>query len=315
MLVVLFLCHLFSNQLSAVEEKMSFIEGQDLRQKWVKSAASDEKRVLNLIHYLKRSKTGSILLAQAAKKAARHGETLTDMILPGEVSITDTTLIRRFNRDNPLEMVYETKSKVFINVDLSFQDAILDLAHELTHYNYKDAFNPYQQNFSAPDFLKSTLEGKGGEVEAYLVECKVMAEIFPSSVSRLSHCHKIRDAERKTFSKEKAKNLFYQLGNFYDVFQQELKEAGIEQNSISTYSKGDALFISSAYGLPYPLASLREYQGIMTRVCENDRKRLGLLRDSIGRTLASVQKSGNEKLYQKINENFQNRCPAFIKTP
>ncbi len=292
---------------------MSFIEGQDLRQKWIKSAATDEKRVLNLIHYLKRSKTGLILLSQAAKKAAQHGETLTDVIIPGEVSITDTTLIRRFDRDNPLEMIYETKSKIFINIDLSFQDAILDLAHELTHFNYKEPFNPYQPGFSATDFLKSTLDGKGGEVEAYLVECKVMAEIFPSAVKKLSHCHRIQDDEKKIFSKAMATKLFYQLGDFHKMFEEEVGQLGLKASDISPYSDGEALFISSAYGLPYPLASLREYQGIMTKVCQNDQKRLGLLRDSIGRTLASVQKSGNQKLYEKINANFQSRCPAFIK--
>ena len=46
------------------------------------------------------------------------------------------------------------------------------------------------------------------------------------------------------------------------------------------------------YAVPYPLAALREYETIMSKVCENDYKRLAYMRESIGnplgRTLASV---------------------------
>jgi hypothetical protein len=289
--------------------------------RWQKSAKTDLQRVEVLIHLLQRSKTGTKLVEKAREKAWQHGQTLTDAISPGEVSITDTTLVRRFSPSNPSEMVYETKSHVFINRDHRLVDALLDLAHELTHYNYKGPFNPYEGNFSAEDFVASTLEAKGGEIEAYLVECQVMKELMPNYSRESSNCHLVRDPQSDKLSKNLAAQRFYSLGDHYDDFMREAAKIGMSTQATARANKDTAHFISSAYSLPYPLAALREYATIMQKVCQNDQRRLTYMRDSIGRSLASVQRedggsdgegaSQKNIIYRKMQFSYETRCHAF----
>ena len=115
-------------------------------------------------------------------------KSLRSIILFQAHSHLDTTLVRHFSADNPFEVDYEFKSKVIIDHDLSIKDAVLDLAHELVYYLSKKPFNPYEQlgKKDARDFVRDMIEGKGGEVEAFLMECAVMRPISRKVKVRIS---------------------------------------------------------------------------------------------------------------------------------
>ena len=137
-----------------------------------------------------------------------QGKELIDVIHPGEHSITDTTLIRHFSVSVILAVTYETKSQVFLNSDHNIEDALLDLAHELVHFVHKEAFNPYGDHFDFEDFLDSTLQGRGGEIQAYLHECAVMSEIMRSRFLKDENCQKVYFPTNPERSRKKAKQHF-----------------------------------------------------------------------------------------------------------
>ncbi|MFZ4712120.1 MAG: hypothetical protein ACOYL6_00275 [Bacteriovoracaceae bacterium] len=285
------------------------IENISLATTWDKVSKNSEQNVRYLIELLKKSHTGTRLLKEATMKAAQSGETIFDVLKAGEGSLTDTTLVRKFSQFNPHEIAYETKSKVYINRDLSLLDALLDTAHELTHYTYRSAFNPYTYKMTVNDFIASTIEGTGGEVDAFMMECKVLFELFPTQLSSRHNCRKIQESGG-SFSRTLAVQEFYKVGSYLPVFEKELSrfktkttDTQVSQDSIS--------FISSAYGAPYPLAAVREYMAVMSKVCENDKKRFAFMEAGTGRTpTSSVEKNEDKyaRAHQELLKGHSERC-------
>lgn len=257
-------------------------------EKWTEFSKQDDLNVKNLVQHLSKSPSGRELLKAAKAKASRYGQTLSDVIKPGSGSLTDTTLIRKFSPHNPEHIVYETRSVVFINRNLNQYDALLDLAHELTHYVYRGDFNPYKAGFSLSDFIKNTIEGKGGEAQAFVRECHVLKELFPERHNHRHNCAKVTDPGTGKVSKEKAISRFYQVGRFEDAFKRLLMKEGALKDFPELNSE-EISFVSSAYGVPYPVAAYKEYKAVMSKVCENDKRRLAYLKRSsaAGRSPAS----------------------------
>ncbi|MDC1174514.1 hypothetical protein OAT67_03935 [Bacteriovoracaceae bacterium] len=283
-------------------------------EKWTKIASTEEESLKEIIKFLSKSKTGKAILLKAKKKAAKYGETLSDIIKVGNGSLTDTTLIRKFSPSRPDQVVMESKSTVYLNKNLTVMNATLDLAHELTHYTFRKAFNPYQVNFSLPDFVKSTVEGTGGEVDAYLVECKVLTELFPVKVHSQTNCSRVVDPETGKLSRHLGRKEFYKMGNYFQEFQKKMSGHSHDHGPSLTHASNEsALFISSAYGLPYPMAAVQEYESIMSKVCENDKKRLALMKERISRSPASdgqYEQNSQVMLFAKMNDSFKNRCSS-----
>jgi hypothetical protein len=262
---------------------------------WSHWTTSSQTNVTRLIEILQRSETGRGLIRSASAKAAQSGMLLTDVIQPGEGSLTDTTLIRKFYPENPDQVVFETRAKVFVNRHLAWREALLDLAHELTHYVHREPFNPYTVNFSLADFVTSTIESRGGEVHAFVTECHVMKELFTQEFTQDSNCNKISEPSGK-LSTPKAVELFYHVGGFFPQMKKILDDRGIT-NHFPHLKQEKTKFVSSAYGLPYPLAAVAEYQTVLSKVCENDRRRLGFMKKD--RSPASVE---------KFRLNLEQRC-------
>jgi hypothetical protein len=296
------------NQAQAAANDDYLLENVSLSSNWTKISKNPEQNVRYLIEVLKRTHTGTRLLKEASLKAAHSGETIFDVLKPGDGSLTDTTLVRKFSQFNPHEIVYETRSKVFINRDLAMLDAVLDTAHELTHFTYRSPFNPYTYKMSVNDFIASTIEGTGGEVDAFMMECKVLFELFPTQLGSRHNCRKIQDGG--SFSRTKAIQEFYKVGSYLPDFEKELSrfktnlaETQVTQENIS--------FISSAYGAPYPLAAVREYMAVMSKVCENDKKRFAYVDAGLNRMPAS---SGDLKVdkyaraHQELLKGHTERC-------
>ncbi len=270
----------------AMEEKTIHVEGQMSRGTWMDFTSSPDLNLKKLFELLSRSATGEKLIKEAQYKAARNGQLITDVVKVGDSSLTDTTLVRKFSPTSPENVVYESRSVVYVSRHLGWDDALLDLAHELTHFVYRGSFNPYSESFNAKDFIKSTIEGEGGEVQAFLTECRVLKELFSTRVQSRSHCQKI-EAANGTLSYTKAVELFYHVGPYYSSFHKQLEGRSIA----SSFSelKGEKInFISSAYGVPYPIAALMEYDLVLNKVCENDKKRLAYMQQGPQRTPAST---------------------------
>ena len=266
---------------------------------WSKYTSSGDANVLRLVELLQRSTAGEALIKAAGAKASQSGLTITDLIEAGEGSLTDITLIRKFHPDTPENVVFETRSKVYINRHLPWREALLDLAHELTHYVYREPFNPYTLNFSLPDFVRSTIEGQGGEAHAFVTECQVMSELFTTEFSQDNNCSMIRGAG--TLERKRASELFYHVGTFYPQMKKIVEGRGIASEFPSIKDE-KIKFVSSAYGLPYPMAAIEEYQSVLAKVCENDRRRLAYM--SSGRAPASVE---------KFRASIEARCPTVSK--
>lgn len=279
---------------------------------WYKKNRSDEDNFKRLVDGLKRVSTGRKVIEKATQKAAQQGYTLFDVVAIGDGSLTDTTLIRRFSASNPAQVMYETRSRVYLNKHLRTLDAMLDFAHELTHYTYREAFNPYDSRFHLKDFIKSTVEGRGGEVDAYMVECKVLQELMPGEGFSRSNCSKVYDQKIGAVSKELGIQEFYKVGNHFDALKKDLEKFAVNEKDIPQASNNEALFISSAWGLPYPVAAVKEYVNIMDRVCKNDQNRITLMQDKLGRTPASVDTLKDTQDFRLMFEDFKSRCDRFV---
>lgn len=297
-----FLLLSFSFSLLAAEEKTIHVDGGlSAAKNWMEYTQSEELNIQKLLELLARSQTGSNLIEEAKLKAQSSGKRLTDVIKAGDGSLTDTTLVRKFSPEFPDQVEYESRSVVYINRHHKWDDALLDLAHELTHFVYRDAFNPYAENFNVKDFIKSTIEGRGGEAQAFIVECKVLSELFKTGATQgRTHCQSIRD-EQGQISLNKAVELFYHVGPYYDTFHKQLSSRNILQD-FSHLKAQKINFISSAYGLPYPVAALMEFDLVMNKVCENDRKRLAYYAAS-NRSPASADGSSAQFI-----ASYNNRC-------
>lgn len=306
LLILISLSFCFS--LQAVVEKTIDVEGKPASN-WMEYTSSEELNLKRLLELLSRSETGDKLIKEARFKAARSGLTLTDVIKVGEGSLTDTTLVRKFNPAAPQHVIYETKSVVYLNRSLDWHDALLDLAHELTHYVYRESFNPYHENFNAKDFIRGTIEGSGGEVQAFLTECRVLKELFTKKVQSRSHCQKIEnDAGELSYSK--AVDLFYHVGSYYDSFRKRLEGRSIA-SAFNELKPEKINFISSAYGVPYPVAALMEYDLVVSKVCENDKRRLAYMQQPT-QGLAAIKGTRTPASVDPDNEKFlssyQARC-------
>lgn len=293
---------LYSKKSHTIDDERRF----SAHDKWVRIASNEEESLKLLLKELEKSPTGERILKLAKQRASKYGKSLTDLVLPGEGSITDTTLVRKFSPSTPNEVNYESRSKVYLNRHLIVKDALLDLAHELTHFALRDPFNPYKTPFGLKNFISSTIEGKGGEVEAYLIECQVLIELYGKNTSG-SNCYKVVDPHTGRVNKARGVQEFYRLGRYFHTFSNSLKKHQLPLESFQSLSKDGANFISSAYGLPYPLAAVHEYESIMERVCQNDNRRLQLMAQNINREPAQLANS----YYETLSKTHEKRCGAF----
>lgn len=280
--------------------------------RWYRSHEDASEKINKLINILSESRTGQKLINKASMKAAREGKTINDLFKIGEGSLLDTTLVRRFSQSDPGKIQYETRSTIYINKTHSYYNAVLDMAHELTHYTFRKPFNPYVDNFDPGEFVRSTVEGKGGEVEAYLVECKIMYELFPTRSSKNSNCGMVKNPDDGKLSKSKAVEQFYKVGRHIRSYKKDMDQYNISKAEFPHLSSGEATFISSAWGLPYPVAALKEYKSIMGKVCQNDQKRLVLMRKNLGRLPASDSSSPMQRQYKTFYSSYRNRCEKFM---
>lgn len=288
------------------------LDQNDLEFPWIKHSTNEEESLKRILKILEGSFTGKKLVKQSQEKAASWGKTLFDVVKVGNNSLTDTTILRRFDRDNALEVIHESVSVVYVNRHLSTYHAVLDLAHELTHFLKREDFNPYVNHFSVSNFIRKTIDGKGGEVEAYLVECQVNSELFVHLEKKRSGCYEVWDTKLQAFSREMTSERFYQLGPYFHNFKSEMKKKEKADFQVATefphINKKSVEFYSSAHSVPYPIAAVYEYDAIVGAACKNDQKRMKYIQSGL-RKPGSVL---SEKLYNNLETSFKKRCQKFL---
>lgn len=278
---------------------------------WTTLGKTEEVSVKMLIATLSRSNYGRKVLRKAVNKAGSLEE-LTKIISSAETSICNTSLIRKFSKSDPEKVSYSEKVKITINQNLNVLDATIDLAHELTHYSYRTAFNPYKKEHSFADFVKNTIEERGGEVDAYIVECKVLQELAPSK-ERDSQCGKAKDPRTNKLSRYFAIREFYKVGNKYKEFMNDSEKYGLKQGDLKYLTDSSPSFISSAYQLSYPVAAIKEFESMMSSACNNDQRRLAIYQTKMkdNRSPASTSSKKLEKAYKVLENSYYSRCLNF----
>ena len=281
-----------------------------LQRRWVDHYQDNRDNLDVLFGHLEKSDTGKSLLAQAHKKAKHLGQPLHKLIQPGKNSLTDTTLRRRFWKSHPEKLEHYVSSRILLDRELTTSQAVLDLTHELVHFTRRKGLNPYSSPFTIRQFLTLTIEGRGGEVDASLTECKVGRELFPNLKSTQKQCEQILQ-EDGSYSRPRAIQLFYQVGRHYPKISQILGYWEIDpQAAFPFMSPKTPAFISSTSHSPYPLAAVKEYLAILESTCKNDYRRLDLLKKHRTRAPASWKGFG------KAQKKYFKRCshPALFQS-
>ncbi|MBF0359987.1 MAG: hypothetical protein HQK49_03210 [Oligoflexia bacterium] len=281
---------------------------------WTKISKKESDNYKYLFALLKRSETGSLLLSLLMEREGLSLEELLEsqMISTADSSHTNMTLKRIF--DHLGNANYQYSSKILVDRNLNLIDASLDLAHELTHYLYRVKINPYHSDFFTKDGLKkfiiSNIEGPGGEINAYLVECRVLQELnIKLSISNISNRGERESNNCKFFSSSddsvarvELLKEFYKLGSDYNRFVSEIKSFKSlmlsEEDFPFISNKLGNIFISSLYDSNYPMALLTEYQEILKKVCMQDRGRI-------------EKWNGEMHVLKQLEKSYQLKCTTL----
>jgi hypothetical protein len=257
-----------------------------------------------LVKILDSTSSGQKLLQKALDQI--DGKELSDLypyLKKGNLSYTDTSLTRRFDEHSG-EVHYHQSSVVVLNGSLPKGTALLDLAHELTHFAFRGAFNPYVKDFSQGLFLKKTIEDRGGEAHAFLVECMLGEDLGwkePLRPRDRERCEPYRRSSGQSFKFGKIIEDFYSVGGYLDFAQGHIEEPSEIEEKLNGR---EPAFISAAAQVPYPVAALQEYQRLRERACDNDRRRAQRLT-----RLLSAQRSPSLKTrLKRLKSSLAHRC-------
>lgn len=243
---------------------------------------SDLKAVLGI---LAETPYGRSLLQSAAMRDPQY----LFRLKIGNSSLTESTLRRSFDLANGKEW-FELYQEVTIAKQLSLADAVLDLAHELTHFAFRKPMNPYHLDFDEVTFIRHGVEGLGGELDAFLSECQVTLEMshkdptFP--MHPLCSAYLSKDGQ---VNREQARQDYYRVGS--KEFTPRLRSI------IPEISSARAVFRSAQAGTAYPIALAKEFSETIRAACENNIKRLELIQVRV----SAIQKE-------------RSRSPASLKT-
>jgi hypothetical protein len=245
------------------------------------------------ISLLEKSPTG-IALMKASDKRLSGWKSHVEL---GSVSRTDAILTRHFNLELGTE-IQERQITIHLKEDQKTADFLLDLAHELTHASAGTHWDPYDPKLSSLQYIRSSIEGPGGEVDALLSECKVAVELAEGGAigfdPTLKRCSRYENRQDTVLE-------FYRVGRWASEMKKGLGDRITELRDLS--AEEPELF-SSTGGAPYPVSLLREYRQLTNAACENSKKRL---RSLSGRTPASVN-GVMSQIHQSTRIFLKNRC-------
>lgn len=187
----------------------------------------------------------------------------------GSSSRTDAVLIRRYDVETGLES-RERKVTVYLKEHQTLNNTVLDMAHELVHATTRPEWDPYDPTLTPARYIKTSIEGTGGEVEAVLTECQIGAELGVSDMT--SRCQKYLGKTRTPFQvNERIRQDFYRVGKWLSEIKSTL---GPELSQFPLLSAESPALYSSTGGAPYPASLLEEYRQMTAVACANTKRRM-----------------------------------------
>ena len=235
---------------------MSFVVADFLQ-----AAEQKQDSIQALLASLRLIPEGRYLLERAVQHwKVQDISELNQFIQWGSVSYTDTLLTRSFH---PLTGVVKKvqETRIYIAQEQETVEKILDLSHELVHAIDREKMDPYEPTLTVFQYIYDAIEGKGGEVEAVFLECKVARHLESVMKIKVKRCHHYQ-------SKKQIQKDFYKIGLWYHSFVQKLGQDHFPELS----SKKPVLY-SSTSKMPYPAALYTEFMEMNQVACENSMKR------------------------------------------
>ncbi len=261
------------------------------------------ERLHAVVQILVRSTAGRTLVDAARQLwGAKSDRQVVSHLKWDRSSRTDAVLIRHFN---PVTGVEERERKITISLRSSqrIEEVVLDLAHELTHAVSKPAWDPYDPELSAGDYLTAAIEGAGGEIEAVATECRVAQELSTRlETIDLSRCSKY--LSEGSVDAARIREDFYRVGRWYPRLVRSLGKDVRRFPHLS--SKPPRLFSSTGHA-PYPAALLDEFAEITSIACQNSRARL---QSVDGREPASESGSESAEARLALRHFLKRRCSS-----
>ncbi len=240
--------------------------------------------------------SGKKLIDQMKYKTNRQlssGVAFSSFFQWGQTSRTNAVLTRFYNPETGKEY-RERQLSIYIKKKQSLVDLVLDLAHELTHATERPEWDPYDPELTLGKYIGSSIEGKGGEVDAVVMECKVASELRSQYAVLIPRCDRYRFHARKTITQD-----FYRVGIWKESL---VKILGAEAGRFPVLSSLAPALVSSTGDAPYPVALMAEFQEITQIACKNSKDRL-------------IRLSAHQKEQKNLIQSFlSGRCNGAKKS-
>jgi hypothetical protein len=223
--------------------------------------------VSQLRDILERTPSGRLIL----RKAKERDQEFLKKIGRGEASYTESTFVRSYSLLTGKEEISH-RHEITLRSGHGLAEAVLDFAHELVHFAEKTMLDPYGPSFEKVEFIRHGIEGKGGELEAFLKECRVaqeLREIFPQFPR-----HQLCDPFAKggySIDGEAARRAYYRVGKEWEVLPPLLLE------TLPELTAQQPIFTSSYARKPYPIALAEEFAETRKAACANNRRKYRMI--------------------------------------
>lgn len=272
------------------------------------SLRASEDPLLAALGLLKESQSGLALIQAAesrweipAKKA------WSDQVQFGPVSRTDAVLTRELDPRTGREK-RERIVTIFLKRGQSPSAVALDLAHELTHALAGQSWDPYDPELTAGKYIRSAIEGPGGEVDAVMRECQIEQELAKQgAIKSRSRCARYRahTKEGPSFDRTRVLADFYRVGEWRT---QMLVRLGSEAREFRGMTADKPTLYSSTGNAPYPVALYMEFSELNRVACDNTKRRMsrmGSASPAVSRAPGSVSPDG---LLLRSERFLERRC-------
>ena len=127
-----------SSYSKSFNQKVLFWKGYSfsVNDPWVFLSTNEKEKFEILLDFLGRSEFGRKLISESKIKAKEFSDDkeFLDFFKKGRTSITDTTLSRHFPPSNPQDISYTSRSMIYLDEDLSVEDAILDFSPRINSF-------------------------------------------------------------------------------------------------------------------------------------------------------------------------------------
>ena len=241
---------------------------------------------------------------QLLKDARKRDPDFMDKVKLSHVSHTETVFSRAYSLDSNREIL-QVEKFIQLRENMPFLELLYDFVHELVHFTYQEPQNPYNFSSKIDDFIQNGISGRGGELEAFQMECFISWELeTQESIPSHRLCDRYRGAGEDIFLSKVAEREFYTLGSYY-------RELSHLQEELPFLSKGRVRFRSSLNMVPYPIYFRNEFISLRKQACDNNRRKKHLLASfsasASSRNIAdpsALEKTQPIKERKKLDERF-----------